>query len=267
MKQGRLIVISQESFRSDLMLKFLFDCGNTCIKFALYDKNSVLTAHRFVEYAELETFIQKLFDHYPLPDEIRIASVTRKERLDKLHQLIAKYLNKTPIVAKSQRKSHGLLNQYDVPDKLGVDRWLAMLAAKAQYPQNPLLVVDLGTALTIDHITQEGFFQGGVILPGMKSMKDALLKDTTLHVPDDLPYQNELGKNTSNCISAGIYYALVGAISSIYHALGDNALVVLSGGRAEWLAEILEKEFPSLSIKVHKHLVLEGLLIFDPVDQ
>ncbi|MGL4675917.1 MAG: type III pantothenate kinase, partial [Wohlfahrtiimonas sp.] len=198
---------------------------------------------------------------YPMPDEIKISSVTKVERLNTLLADIAEFTALKPTVAISQTDALGLINQYDIPETLGVDRWLAMLAAWDIYHE-PALVVDLGTALTIDYITPEGKFEGGLILPGIKSLRDALLKDTAIKNIPELPYTSELGHNTSSCISSGIHYAVVGSILALHQSLPDVKTVVLSGGRAKWLKDILEPILPKTEYHVHKHLVLEGLLRF-----
>lgn len=243
------------------MPKFLFDCGNTCIKFALFTEDKGLSQHQFIDYSVLHTFVTKLFNLYPMPDEIKISSVTKVERLSTLLAHIAKFTDIPPTIAISQKQALGLINQYDVPETLGVDRWLAMLAAWDIYHE-PTLVVDLGTALTIDYITPDGNFEGGLILPGLKSLRDALLKDTAIHNIPELPYTSELGHNTSACISSGIHYAIVGSILALHKSLPHVTSVVLSGGRAQWLKDILEPILPKTEYHVHKHLVLEGLLRF-----
>lgn len=243
------------------MPKFLFDCGNTCIKFALFTEENGLSQHQFIDYSVLHSFVTKLFNLYPMPDEIKISSVTKVERLNTLLADIAEFTALKPTVAISQTDALGLINQYDIPETLGVDRWLAMLAAWDIYHE-PALVVDLGTALTIDYITPEGKFEGGLILPGIKSLRDALLKDTAIKNIPELPYTSELGHNTSSCISSGIHYAVVGSILALHQSLPNVKTVVLSGGRAKWLKDILEPILPKTEYHVHKHLVLEGLLRF-----
>ena len=136
-----------------------------------------------------------------------------------------------------------------------------MLAAWDIY-HKPMLVIDLGTALTIDYVAQNGNFEGGLILPGIKSLRDALLKDTAIKNVSELAYTSELGHNTNLCISSGIHYAIAGSIVALYQSLPDVDSVVLAGGRAKWLKEILEPMLPKPNYHVHQHLVLEGLLRF-----
>lgn len=243
------------------MPKFLFDCGNTRIKFALFTEGQGLSQHQFIDYSVLPSFVRKLFERYPMPDEIKISSVTKHERLSALLENIQEFTKIPPTIATSQIQALGLTNQYDVPETLGADRWLAMLAAWDIYHQSSL-VVDLGTALTIDYISTSGVFEGGLILPGLKSLRDALLKDTAIQNITDLPYTNELGHNTSLCISSGIHYTIVGSILALYQSLPKVDSIILSGGRADWLKEILEPVIPTAHYHVHKHLVLEGLLRF-----
>ncbi|WP_077925752.1 type III pantothenate kinase [Wohlfahrtiimonas larvae] len=243
------------------MPKFLFDCGNTCIKFALFTEEKGLSQYQFIDYSVLHSFVTKLFNLYPMPDEIKISSVTKVERLNTLLSDIAEFTALQPTIAISQNNALGLTNQYDIPQTLGVDRWLGMLAAWDIYHESTL-VVDLGTALTIDYVTHDGKFEGGLIMPGIKSLRDALLKDTAIKNIPELPYTSELGHNTSACISSGIHYAVVGSILALHQSLPEVKSVILSGGRAQWLKDILEPILPKTEYHVHKHLVLEGLLRF-----
>ncbi len=243
------------------MPKFLFDCGNTCIKFALFTEEVGLSHYQFIDYSDVHNFVRKLFNLYPIPDEIKIASVTKSERLERLLSNISEFSDVKPTIAISQKSALGLTNQYDLPESLGVDRWLGMLAAWDIY-REPMLVVDLGTALTIDYISKEGDFKGGLILPGIKSLRDALLKDTAIQNVSELTYTSKLGHNTNLCISSGIHYAIAGSIVALYQSLPDVDRVILAGGRAKWLKDILEPMLPQTNYHVHKHLVLEGLLRF-----
>lgn len=243
------------------MPKFLFDCGNTCIKFSLYEDAKGLTQHRFIDYSALHEFVDELFQRYPMPDEIKIASVTKNDRQEKLIRFLSEHSDLQPCIAKSQANALGVVNRYEKPETLGVDRWLALLAAWDIY-HKPSLVVDLGTALTIDYISTKGEFEGGLILPGIKSLRDALLEDTTIKNISELPYTSKLGRNTSFCISSGIHYAIAGSILALYQSQPNIDTIILSGGRAEWLKEILEPHIPNTEYHVHKHLVLEGLLRF-----
>lgn len=245
------------------MPKFLFDCGNTCIKFALYDEANGLSDHQFLDYVALPTFIPQLFEAYPKPDNIKIASVTQKERLHLLVEILKENTDLEPVIATSQASALGVTNTYYEPKALGVDRWLALIAAWDLYHKSSL-VIDLGTALTVDHLTAEGEFEGGMILPGIKSLRDALIKDTAIRDITDLPYTSELGHNTSLCISSGIHYAIVGSVLALYQTLPHIEAIILSGGRAEWLKSILTPVLPpNTQFYVHKHLVLEGLVRFE----
>jgi type III pantothenate kinase len=138
--------------------------------------------------------------------------------------------------ARSSAECAGVRNAYVEPQKLGVDRWLAMLAAHREF-RRAVLVVDVGSALTLDLVDAAGLHRGGYIIPGARLMADALLQSTdrVRFAASDAPRSIALGVNTGDCVFNGINLALVGAVQLGFEqaqaALGD-VLLVLAGGDA-----------------------------------
>jgi type III pantothenate kinase len=160
----------------------------------------------------------------------------------------------------------GLTNGYDHPARLGADRWVAMIGAwqwmQSQLPvgapNKPLVVVMVGTAVTVEAIDATGRFLGGFILPGHGIMLKALESGTAgLHVPTgDV---TEFPTNTSDALTSGGTYAIAGAVRRMHHHLhqrsGELPLVVMTGG-AGW------KMQPSMGMEVQlmESLIFDGLL-------
>jgi type III pantothenate kinase len=148
----------------------------------------------------------------------------------------------------------GVSNAYSEAQLLGSDRWAALIAAHHLHPGHDLLVVQAGTAVTIDTLTAHGLFRGGMIVPGIRLMLDALARNTAGLVRQD-------GKihlfpcNTADAMMSGAVNAIAGAAERAFRQLTERPLCLISGGDADIL-------LPLLNIPAQKadQLVLEGLL-------
>jgi len=153
----------------------------------------------------------------------------------------------------------------DSPESVGIDRLLAALAAVMNYGETPMLIVDAGSAITIDVFANWTFY-GGAILPGLTAMSETYpkisgklplvpLPDPSLETRPVYP-----GKSTEDAILNGLYWGTIGAIRQFYESLRKyNAPLVLTGGDAPYLLPGLAPEIPEQQIKHHDHLVLEGI--------
>ncbi len=156
----------------------------------------------------------------------------------------------------------GLSNGYDYPARLGADRWVAMIGAWHQARNDairrPLVVVMIGTAVTVDAIDTEGRFLGGLILPGHGIMLRALESGTAgLHVPTGNVC--EFPTNTSDALTSGGTYAIAGAVERMIQHLRQRCNAeprcIMTGG-AGW------KMAPSMSVpfELVDNLIFDGLL-------
>lgn len=135
-------------------------------------------------------------------------------------------------------------NGYTRPEQLGADRWAALIGARAVH-RGPALVVMAGTATTIDVLTHDGLFAGGLIVPGEHLMRDALARHTAQLGLSTSRYAPTPPTNTADAIASGCRVAQLGAIEHMFarftapdSAHGD-ALCLLSGGDAEQLEAAL----------------------------
>ena len=153
-------------------------------------------------------------------------------------------------------------NGYDYPSRLGADRWVAMIGAwhrlLARGPAHPMVVVMVGTAVTVEAVDHRGNFLGGLILPGHGIMLRALESGTAgLHVPtgEVRPYPT----NTSDALTSGGTYAIAGAVERMVQHVrahcGADPLCFMTGG-AGW------KMAPSMSVQFElvDNLIFDGLL-------
>ena len=149
----------------------------------------------------------------------------------------------------------GLMSSYVEPERMGVDRWLAMLAAHV-HNEGALCVIDAGTAVTVDLVSTEGVHEGGYILPGADLMRRALSSETdriqvgALEAPTIEP-----GNNTQACVTAGSWRAVVGAVKSIMGEYPQHR-ALLTGGAADALQDL------GLAATHRSDLVMEGLRLW-----
>ena len=149
----------------------------------------------------------------------------------------------------------GVRNGYDQPERLGADRWAALIGARGKV-QGACLVVCAGTATTVDWLDGEGNFRGGLILPGVNLMLAALANNTAQLPFAEGEYRDE-PHNTMDAIVSGCLHAQAGAIERMFAKVSaeEDAICLLTGGAAHRI-------LPCLGIpgRIEKSLVLDGLL-------
>lgn len=163
--------------------------------------------------------------------------------------------------ARSQSFGCGLTNSYRDPSKMGVDRWLAMLAAW-RLVQGEVIVVDAGTALTIDLVDRNGCHSGGFILPGRRLIHESLTSSTERVRYDGAPDASIApGVTTAECVEHGSWLSLLSAIRSVVadccRRSGRAPRVVLTGGDAPSLMRLAGES----DWQLKEELVLDGLAL------
>ena len=172
---------------------------------------------------------------------------------------VQKVIGKKPMVVGPGLKT-GLNIHMDIPSQVGSDLIVAAVAALAEYPA-PLVLIDMGTATTIEVIEPDNVFEGGLIFPGMMVSLNSLTSNTA-QLPGislDKP-RHVVGKNTVDCMRSGMMYGtaamLDGMIERIEEELGHSATVVATGGLAQFITPLCKRE-----IILEKALLLKGLNI------
>ena len=237
------------------MLQLFIDKGNTALKWQLVEKTSlvgegVVSNERLLEDEWNTLATQRLSGIY-------VSSVGSDNFCRDLTVWAKKYSQPLPVFIESTREICGVVNAYKEPERLGVDRWLAMIAAHNKYP-GMLCVVDSGTALTMDFLLGNGEHLGGFIVPGAALMTKSLLDNTQKIQLDDTAKQGQLGKNTKEAVSFGIEQMLQafvqGKVVEIESKYQQKVTVVLTGGHANDLLDGLV-----VSVELEEDLVLQGL--------
>lgn len=234
------------------------DAGNTRIKWAVHDGQSWLAQGRADTHSP--NLVEKLVnDLQRLPANTRgvacnVAGPAVAEAVE--HALAQAGLAELHWLRPSAEAA-GVRNHYHDPSRLGADRWAALLGARS-LGSGDCLVVCAGTATTIDRLSADGDFLGGVILPGFDLMRRALAGNTA-QLPLADGRIDAAPKNTADAIASGCLFAQAGAIERMYSAIADRpgACCMLTGGAAELLAAHL-----AVPVRRVDRLILEGLRRF-----
>ncbi|MCC6608289.1 MAG: type III pantothenate kinase [Burkholderiales bacterium] len=229
------------------------DAGNTRIKWGFAEG----AEWRALGTAPVEVFdrdAREAWGRLPAPERIAVANVAGSAVQARLQQLFAQRFAGTPVAwLRPGPAAGGVTNGYDDPGQLGIDRWAALVAARARHAGD-CLVVMAGTATTIDRLDASGTFRGGMILPGLELMKRALARGTAGLSLAQGAYRDE-PRNTSDAIESGCLAAQSGAIERAYARLPAGSPCFLSGGGARPLVPLL-----AFTPREVEHLVLEGVL-------
>lgn len=230
--------------------RLLIDAGNSRLKWAVVEKGQWCAQGRsdYTDWAALKVQLKAGTDCF-------IASVTSTANEQQLAaQLAAAGIGATWLTAETAFA--GVINSYLSPLQLGVDRWMGLIAAR-QRTCEPVLVVSVGTAMTVDALSAEGVFLGGVIVPGVHLMQQALTQRTA-RVADATGHWQPFPRSTADAVQSGIVAALCGTIHGQYAHLAEASdtppLCFLTGGDAETV-------LPHLGVPAEHvpALVLEGI--------
>ena len=236
------------------------DIGNSRTKWRLLARGAQAASKQgVVNGRDLEQLSEAL-GREPDIERIRIASVAGAAFEEKINRWALARFNAEPEYAQVASECGGVSNAYEQPQHMGVDRWLAMLAAYQQF-NCACYVVGCGSAITVDRITQEGRHEGGYIVPGLMMQASALLNSTD-KVKIQLTQRFEIreagfASNTQDAVMSGILALAVGGITQLTNN-GDGP-VILSGGDALLVSSKL-----SGNISLEPELVMRGLAIALP---
>lgn len=238
-------------------MKLLIDAGNTRIKWALVNEDGWLRSGVLLvgQASELPGLFADLQDTM----QIWVSNVAGEEVAHHIRNIRAGQPALAHFVV-AQKMQCGVRNGYSNAVQLGSDRWAALIAAWGLV-QGKCLVVNCGTAITIDALSGQGEFLGGLIMPGVELMQRSLSGATdqlkSAHLKPGQGKYAQFPLNTADALFSGAIQAGCGAIQRQHVLLDDDdAPVVLSGGAAEVLRGHL-----NLPLRVADNLVLQGLLL------
>jgi len=240
------------------------DIGNTRLKWALYEQAApgAAPSHSGAVFLEtIDDLAESDWRALPPPD-MTLGCVVAGEAVRLRVEQQLELWDLTPRWVVPGVQQAGLTNGYDHPSRLGADRWVAMIGARwhvlSRGAPRPVLVVMVGTAVTVDALDASGRFLGGLILPGFGLMLRALEMGTAgLKAPTgevvDFP------TNTSDALMSGGADAIAGAVERMHRKLlartGQAPALIMTGGAAVKLAPITDLPFETVDT-----LIFEGLL-------
>ena len=244
-------------------MNLLVDIGNSRLKWGI-EEAGLIHRTKAIDYRQvnIRDELQQAWYGLTVPRKLVIASVGAKQVLDEVSELAYDLWPALDLVIPlATATAFGVRNAYRQPEKLGIDRWLAMLAAHHYY-QGHCCIVDCGTAITIDMVDADGRHLGGLICPGLHSMKKALAADTV--GLNFCPEQQIMGlaDNTVAAIDSGTLLAAVGLIEAVLRRQIMPCRLILSGGDAEAVAGQLQD-----AVIIDPALVLKGLSIYSNLEK
>ena len=242
------------------------DIGNTRLKWALYDGAHPGAALQ-ASGAEFLDHIERLADgpwaDLPPPASMLGCVVAGDTLRRRAEEQIVERFDCAPRWGVSSAGEAGIVNGYDHPTRLGADRFVAMIGARhrmlAHGPARPMVVVLIGTAVTVEAIDASGKFLGGLILPGHGIMLRALESGTAgLHVPTG--EVREFPTNTSDALTSGGTYAIAGAVERMVQHVrshcGEEPACFMTGGAGWKMAPVMNGHF-----ELVESLIMDGLLV------
>jgi type III pantothenate kinase len=241
------------------------DIGNTRLKWALYPSprpGTQLLAQGAEFLENIDKLAEGVWATLPHPTHI-LGSVVAGDAIKRRVEEQLEIWDVTPQWVVASEAQAGLTNGYDHPSRLGADRWVAMIGAYhrmlAQGEPRPMVVVMVGTAVTVEAISPDGRFLGGFILPGHGIMLRAMESGTAgLHVPtgDVSPFPT----NTSDALTSGGTFAIAGAVECMVQHVRQRCdaepMCVMTGGAGWKMAPSMTRPFELVD-----NLIFDGLLV------
>jgi type III pantothenate kinase len=246
-------------------MRLLLDLGNTRMKWALMLQPDGWLTQGALDWQDgflpaLESALAGL----PMPETIVAASVVDDAREAQIAEVVRRRFGREPIWLRTPAAACGVRNAYAEPQRLGVDRFLAMVAAYAD-GYAPCVVASAGTALTLDALAADGRHLGGLIAPGPLLMQRSLLEATARVRPERVGEILELADNTADAVASGCWQAAAALIERFASRMaptleatgGESPTLILGGGDAATLQPLL-----TMPAQMTRDGVLRGLAVW-----
>ena len=242
------------------------DLGNSRIKWgrvaALSDNGEALEQHDGIRYGEegLDHVLESAWGALATPTAVVYCAVAPEAVVSELVHYVHSRWRLRPHRLAPTHEAHGVVCAYDEPRQLGADRWAALAGARAVCPNSGVIVVDAGTAITVDALSCEGIHIGGVIMPGVRLMRRALGEGTARIGSVGGGEVNLETRNTASAVATG---TVLGAAAAVDRIVADYARklqktprLLLTGGESSLIAGASNTVY-----EIVPDLVLRGLCI------
>ena len=223
------------------------DFGNTRIKIGLFNNDSLLEIFRVATLSETAELLIANSVQNAIVSSVTLSNLEISEKINSLKSLIFLDYN-TPLPIK---------NNYATPKTLGYDRIAAAVGANLRYPNQNCLIIDIGTAIKYDLVSEKNAFEGGIISPGRRMRFNALHTFTKkLPLLDTVEIPELIGQSTETCISSGVMNGIAAEINGIIdeYLKKLKLRVLICGGDAPYFETKIK--YPTFATP---NLVLEGL--------
>ena len=218
--------------------KIFIDIGNSAIKWRTTESN--------VYSKDVGEF---LLNTLPQADSAWVSAVANLQIVLDLEA----YFDEVHLL-NTQNNFNNLQISYDDSSSLGSDRFFAMLGAMERFPNKALLIIDIGSAMTFDVINEDGYHQGGLIMPGLGVLRKSFSKFKTTDVSTNV---DGLANNTKDAWKSGTQVMLLSSINDQiekFNEMFSDGIVTICGG----LVHEIKNELPE-SVQIFDNLVLDGL--------
>lgn len=240
-------------------MKLLLDIGNTALHAAHADAAGL---HPLANIVHRECGLAAALDQLKFvqpPSSLWVACVTSPESRAVVEAWSQSRLRRPANFVTSTASACGVHNAYAEPARLGVDRWLSVIAAFRELKggTGAACAVGAGTALTVDVVTAGGQHQGGLIAPGLATQRRSIWGDTQVRARHDAEGLRWLGRDTEEAVAYGTLHGVLGLIERLRTVIEREypaPKFLLSGGDAPLLLPRLQGSWNH-----RPHLVLEGL--------
>jgi type III pantothenate kinase len=243
-------------------MKLLLDLGNTRVKWALQARfGEGWVAQGAVNWQEdVAAQLEAEWTDLPAADMVAAASVVDIVREAQLTASVVRMFGRMPLWLRTPARACGIVNAYAEPQRLGVDRFLAMVAAHSE-GFAPCVLAGIGTALTLDALADDGRHLGGMIAPGPLLMQQSLLGATAQIRLDRAGAILDLADNTTDAVMSGCWHAAAALIERfavrVAPRLGQMPTLILGGGDAALMQSLLAQP-----ARVTQDGVLRGLAVW-----
>lgn len=241
-------------------MNLLLDVGNSRIKWRYAAARETISGAVEHDGRSLPKDLAWASRSWPRPERVLVANVAGAGMQVSTVNWVRELWSLEAELVKVAASGPGVTCGYDDPTQLGVDRWLALIAARAHHPES-VCVVDCGTAVTVDAVSRRGAHLGGVIFPGVRLMRLSLAAETgNLPSVEGSVEEAFLGRSTQQCILIGTLLAAASTINEVrlrVEARFDGDVrFFLTGGDAGRLKGHLEGEYAFVP-----ELVFDGLAV------
>jgi type III pantothenate kinase len=236
----------------------LVDIGNTRVKWGRVEDGRLVAGTPFPsDGADLQDHLDRQWRALGAPDAVYVSNVIGAETAGRMTEWIVRHWSCPVRCVRTEAQGYGVVNGYERPEQLGVDRWVGLIALRRDHAL-PACVADCGTALTFDVLDADGRHLGGLIAPGPALMKRALMQETRGVRAVDGRAPEFLGRDTAAGVASGVIRACAGLVEKSVREtaeyLGCTPTLVLSGGDGEAIGRCL-----AVPYRLEPDLVLRGL--------